>query len=87
MSWPREDARRFVVDANVFVAAVKPFSKPAKEMRKDLKTLNLLIKLIADERLELVGNSRLVAEYGGLTIRWATMAGRLECKGRAQRHY
>jgi predicted nucleic acid-binding protein len=55
-----------VVDTNVFVAAVKPFSKPAPDVRKGTKTLNLLVKLITDERLEIIGNSRLVAEYSRL---------------------
>jgi len=63
MSWPEKGARRFVVDTNVFVAAVKPLSKPSQGPHKDVKILGLLVKLITDEGLELVGNSVLVAEY------------------------
>ena len=66
MNRPEKGERRFVVDTNVFVAAVKPFSKPTRDVRKDTKTLNLLVKLITDERLEIIGNSRLVAEYSRL---------------------
>jgi predicted nucleic acid-binding protein len=61
---------RFVVDTNVFVAAIKPFSKrPEKKSRgatgkeEETRTLSLLIKLIVGEELELVGNSILVDEY------------------------
>lgn len=66
MSEPERSARRFVVDTNVFAAAIKPFSKPAKS-RKGTKTLSLLLKLITSERIELVGNSRLVDEYERLS--------------------
>ena len=66
MNRPEKGERRFVVDTNVFVAAVKPFSKPAPDVRKGTKTLSLLVKLITDERLEIIGNSRLVAEYSRL---------------------
>lgn len=62
MSERERNRKRFVVDSNVFVAAIKPFSKPVKP-HKDTKTLSLLIKLIVNERFELVGNSRLVDEY------------------------
>lgn len=54
-----KSTRRFVVDTNVFVAAVKPFSKPVQQMRKDTKTLSLLTRLITDQEIELIGNSRL----------------------------
>ena len=54
--------RRFVIDANVFVASVKPFSKPAKQAYENTKTLSLLIHLITDETIELINNSRLVAK-------------------------
>ena len=63
MSEPGRSARRFVVDTNVFVAAIKSFSKPIRRPREDTKTLSLLIKLITNEQLELVGNLRLVDEY------------------------
>jgi len=52
-----------VVDTNVFVAAVKPFSGPIQKIRGDTKTLSLLVKLITDEEIELIGNSRLAGEY------------------------
>jgi len=66
MNRPEKGERRFVVDTNVFVAAVKPFSKPAPDVRKGTKTLSLLVKLITDERPEIIGNSRLVAGYSRL---------------------
>jgi len=55
--------RRFVIDTNVFVAAINPFLNPIQRPHKDTKTLKLLIKLIVNEELELIGNSRLVDEY------------------------
>ncbi len=63
MRGPERSRRRFVVDANVFVAAIKPFSTPDQKSRKDTKTLSLLVRLIVEERLELVGSSRLADEY------------------------
>lgn len=63
MSEPGRSARRFVVDTNVFVAAIKSFSKPIQRSSEDTKTLSLLIKLITNEQLELVGHLRLVDEY------------------------
>ncbi|MCP8316161.1 MAG: PIN domain-containing protein [archaeon] len=66
MSRLGKSIKRFVIDTNVFVAAVKPFSKPAPQMRRDMKTLSLLTKLITDEDTELIGNSRLVGEYSQL---------------------
>jgi len=66
MSRLEKSTRRFVVDTNVFVAAVKPFSRPVQRMRKDTKTLSLLTGLITDQELELVGNSRLAGEYSRL---------------------
>src|SRR3989304_6159024 len=77
MSKPEKSTRRFVIDTNVFVAAVKPFSKQTVKMRTDTKTLSLLIKLITDERTELVGNPRLVAEYGRLTEEFDSGTSRL----------
>lgn len=55
---------RFVVDANVFVAAVKPFSKGA---RRDRGSLALLVRLINDDGLELFRNRRLIEEYTRLS--------------------
>ncbi|MCP8308470.1 MAG: hypothetical protein H3Z54_07220 [archaeon] len=66
MSKLGKSIKRFVIDTNVFVAAVKPFSKPAQQMCRDMKTLSLLTKLITDEQIELIGNSRLVAKYSRL---------------------
>lgn len=66
MSRPEKSRKRFVIDTNVFVAAVKPFSKPARQMSRDTKTLRLLTKLITDEGIELIGNSRLTGEYSRL---------------------
>lgn len=77
MSWPEKSARRFVVDTNVFVAAVKPLSKLSRGPRKDTKTLTLLVKLITDEELELVGNPTLVAEYNRLAEEFNSKTSRL----------
>ncbi|MDG6901185.1 MAG: PIN domain-containing protein [Nitrososphaerota archaeon] len=63
MSGPERSTGRFVVDTNVFVAAIKPFTKPGQESRKDTRALSLLVELIVNERVELVGSSRLVDEY------------------------
>ncbi|MCL5318274.1 MAG: PIN domain-containing protein [Thaumarchaeota archaeon] len=67
MSEPEKRIRRFVIDTNVFVSAIKPFSKHSGGSYKDAKTLSLLIKLIVNEDFELVGNSRLVDEYKRLS--------------------
>jgi len=66
MSRLEKNTGRFVVDTNVFVAAVKPFSRPVQQMPKDTKTLSLLTRLITDQELELVGNPRLAGEYSRL---------------------
>ena len=58
--------RRFVVDANVFVAAVKPFSKGGRS-HKGTGSLALLVRLINDDGLELFGNRRLIDEYTRLS--------------------
>ncbi|MBI4258537.1 MAG: PIN domain-containing protein [Thaumarchaeota archaeon] len=63
MSGREGRTKRFVVDTNVFVAAIKPFAKPVRKSRENTKALSLLIKLIVNEQLELVGNSGLVGEY------------------------
>lgn len=63
MSEPEKTTRRFVVDTNVFVAAIRPFSKPAHTGSRDTKTLGLLVKLIVDDRLALVASSTLLSEY------------------------
>lgn len=55
--------RRFVVDANVFVAAIKPFSKRSRKPPADTGSLALLIRLITDSELELFGDLSLFDEY------------------------
>jgi len=77
MKKPEKSTQCFVIDTNVFVAAVKPFSKQTVRMRTDTKTLSLLIKLITDERIELVGNPRLGAEYGRLAEEFDSRTSRL----------
>ncbi len=61
--------KRFVVDANVFVAAIKPFSKRSRTSRKETGSLKLLIRLITDVELELFGNRWLLEEYARLAER------------------
>jgi predicted nucleic acid-binding protein len=48
--------RRFVVDANVFVSAIKPFSRRNRKARTDTGSLALLVRLITDAELELFGS-------------------------------
>src|SRR5271157_3953437 len=56
--------RRFVVDANVFVAAIKPFSKFGRERAStDTSSLALLLRLINDDELGLFANRWLLDEY------------------------
>jgi predicted nucleic acid-binding protein len=60
----RESApRRFVVDANVFVSAIKPFSRRSRTARTGTGSLALLMRLITDTELELFGNLWLLDEY------------------------
>ena len=60
----RESApRRFVVDTNVFVSAIKPFSRRGRKARTDSGSLPLLLRLITDTELELFGNPWLFDEY------------------------
>lgn len=66
MSERGRSERRFVVDTNVFVAAIRSFSKPQRRPGSDSEVLRLLIKLTTDEQLRLVGNSRLLEEYSRL---------------------
>lgn len=64
MSRPGRKIRRFVIDTNVFVAAINPFTKSVRKARRDANTLRLVIRsLLTDEQIELVGNTRLVNEY------------------------
>src|ERR1035437_797231 len=60
----RESApRRFVVDTNVFVSAIKPFSRRSRTARTDTGSLALLMRLITDTELELFGSLWLLDEY------------------------
>lgn len=77
MSEQEKSTRRFVVDTNVFVAAIKPFTKPAQQSHSDTKTLALLIKLINDEKIELFANFRLIEEYRELAEALSSKTGSL----------
>ncbi len=57
--------RRFVVDTNVFVAAIRPFSKFAHDRGAPTETssLSLLLRLINDDELELFADLWLLDEY------------------------
>jgi len=55
-----------VVDANVFVAAVKPFAKQQRA-RKIPGSLSLLLRLITDPELELFASQPLLDEYRQLS--------------------
>jgi predicted nucleic acid-binding protein len=56
--------RRFVVDTNVFVAAVKPFSKSGSgRASPETSSLALLLRLINDDELELFANRWLLDEH------------------------
>ena len=55
--------RRFVVDTNVFVSAIKPFSKRSRTARTGTSSLALLMRLITDAELELFGSLWLFDEY------------------------
>lgn len=64
----RNGPRRFVVDTNVFVAAIKPFSKPGKRKASaEAGSLALLLRLINDDSLELFANRWLLDEYKRLS--------------------
>ncbi|MGI0080148.1 MAG: PIN domain-containing protein [Nitrososphaerales archaeon] len=55
--------KRFVVDTNVLVAAIKPFSKPSRSGLEGTKSLQLLVHLIEDDGIVLHGNPILLEEY------------------------
>ena len=56
--------RRFVIDTNVFVAAIKPFSKLGHgRASSGTKSLALMLRLINDDELELFANRWLLDEY------------------------
>ena len=56
MKQPKRDMRKFLVDANVFVAAIK---NPEKKSR----SLDLIIELIENTKIKLVGNDLLLLEF------------------------
>ena len=53
----KRDTQQFLVDANVFIAAIK---NPKKEPR----SLDLIIELIQNKKICLVGNDLLLLEFG-----------------------
>ncbi|MDA4134903.1 MAG: PIN domain-containing protein [Thaumarchaeota archaeon] len=55
--------RRFVVDTNVFVSVIKPFSGRGPTPHADRGSLALLLKLITDPELELFGSLWLLDAY------------------------
>src|SRR5437867_2763884 len=55
--------RRFVVDTNVSVAAIKPFSGRSRTASTDTGSLALLMRLVTDSELELFGSLWLLDEY------------------------
>ncbi len=60
----KSGSRRFVVDTNVFVAAIKPFSKSGHgRSSTDTGSLALLLRMINDNELELFANRWLLDEY------------------------
>lgn len=59
--------RRFVVDTNVFVAAIRPFSKPRHKASTGTRSLALLLRLINDLDMELFANGWLLDEYKRLS--------------------
>lgn len=65
MSVQEKSTKSFVIDTNLFVAAIKPLSKSSNNLqqRRVSKSLSLLIKLITAEEFKLKGNSILVEEY------------------------
>jgi predicted nucleic acid-binding protein len=59
----RKDLRRFVVDTNVFVAAIKPLLGSRRGASSGTSSLALLLRLINDDELELFANLWLLDEY------------------------
>ncbi|MCZ7401749.1 MAG: PIN domain-containing protein [Candidatus Methanoperedens sp.] len=57
MKQQRKNMRLFLVDANVFIAAIK---NPDKKAR----SLDLIIELVENENISLVGNDLLLLEFG-----------------------
>jgi predicted nucleic acid-binding protein len=69
--------RRFVVDTNVFVSAIKPFSKRSGKGPTDTGSLALLVMLITDPELELFGSLWLFDEYKRLAEELSSKTGEL----------
>lgn len=62
MSRPEKSTKPFVVDTNVFVAAIKPFAKASA--RKEMSgAFALVMRLLVDDGIHLIANTRLVDEY------------------------
>jgi predicted nucleic acid-binding protein len=59
----RSGPRRFVVDTNVFVAAIRPFSRSRRKASMGTRSLALLLRLINDADVELFANLLLLDEY------------------------
>jgi predicted nucleic acid-binding protein len=60
----RKGPGRFVVDTNVFVAAIRPFARHGHS--SPTSSLALVLRLINDDELELFGNRWLLEEYARL---------------------
>jgi predicted nucleic acid-binding protein len=70
--------RRFVVDTDVFVAAIKPFSRLAHDRASfGTKSLALMLRLINDDELELFANRWLLDEYKRLGEELSSQASEL----------
>ena len=62
MSRPEKSSKPYVIDTNVFVAAIKPFTKTSAK-KETPSAFTLVIKLLADDNIQLIANARLVSEY------------------------
>lgn len=62
MSRREKSTEPFVVDTNVFVAAIKPFAK-ASAKKEIPGAFALVIKLLADDNIQMIANASLVDEY------------------------
>lgn len=64
MSRPEKSTKPFVIDTNVFVAAIKPFTKKETSAKKEIPSaFTLLTRLLADDGIQLIANAILVGEY------------------------
>lgn len=62
MSRQEKSTKPFVVDTNVFVAAIKPFAKAST--KKELPgAFALVMRFLSDDRIQLAANAVLVGEY------------------------